>query len=89
MFDVGYYVSLFFLYLTFFGMPLFTTVWFVVSLCRYLSAKKKNKQNPGTVPQKELRSRKILLILTAVLAGVFLAILLGLIAMAYMAVAYM
>ncbi len=70
-------------------IPLALAVLFVVCLCRYLSAKKRNKQMPGSVLPETLSARKLYAILSGVIAGVFWAAVIGIIALFAMAIAYM
>lgn len=79
-----------FLYdLFYLGTPVAVLVLFVISLCRYLSAKKRNKAEPGRVSDTDLKKRRIMLIVTAALLGVLVAIVIALAALLSMAVAYM
>lgn len=75
--------------LFFFGIPVVFLLLFGDSLYLFLSAKKKNKANPGSVSESELKKRKTFLIISSVLCGMFLAVVLGFIAIMFMAVAYM
>ena len=63
--------------------------WFVVSLCLYLSAKNKNKRQPGSVSSRVMKTRKIMLIVSSVIAGVLAVIVLAFMALLFMAVAVM
>ena len=79
-----------FLYdILFFGIPVLLIALFVTSLYRYISAKKQNRQAPGTFPPEEIKKRKILLIVLSVALGVLAAIVIGLLVLLSMAVAYM
>ena len=79
-----------FLYdLFYLGTPVAVLVLFVISLCRYLSAKKRNKAEPGRVSDTDLKKRRIMLIVSAALLGVLVAIVIALAALLSMAVAYM
>ena len=73
----------------FFAMPILLIVLFGISLYRYLSAKKQNKAAPGTFSVDEIKKRKIVLIVLSVMAGVLTAIVIGFIALIFMAVAFM
>ena len=53
----------------FFAIPTAVLAAFVISLIRFVRAKKKNKEKPESFDVVQLRSRKIWLIVTAVLAG--------------------
>ena len=72
-----------------FAVPVGILVFFVISLCRYLSARKQEREMPGSVEAQDLKNRKALLIVSAVMAGVLLAVTIGLIVLLYMAVAFM
>ncbi len=73
----------------FYLIPLAFFVFFAVSLILFLTAKAKNKKAPGTYTKSQIQTRKIMLIISAVIAGVLLAVIISLIALLYMAVAYM
>ncbi len=73
----------------FFAIPAALLAFWGISIYRYISAKKKNAQAPGSFPAQELKKRKIILAITSVIAGVFLAVVLGFIALLFMAVAFM
>ncbi|MBR7161495.1 MAG: hypothetical protein IKD07_03680 [Clostridia bacterium] len=76
-------------YALFFAIPIGTLFFFGISLYRYLSARKANKKNPGTVSEEEIKKRKLLLIVACVIAGVLVAVVIGFIALLFMAIAYM
>ena len=73
----------------FFGIPVILVALFGISLYRYSFAKKQNKRAPGTFLPKEIKKRKILLIVFSVVAGVIDTIFIGLIVLLSMAVANM
>lgn len=73
----------------FLAIPLMTLIFFVVSLCEYLSARKREKREPGSVSPEEMKRRKTMLIVSSVIAGVLLAIVVGFVGLLYMAVAFM
>lgn len=73
----------------FFAIPIGAITFFIVSLCQYISAKKQHKRQPGSVSPEELKKRKILMIVSSVIAGVLVAVVIGLIALLVMAVAFM
>lgn len=66
-----------------------TVVFFVISLVACISAKRKNRIQPGSVSPEELKWKRTLLIASSVVLGVFLAVVIGLIALLYSAVAFM
>ncbi len=73
----------------FFGIPVAALVFFIVSLCRFISAKSKNKKNPGTFTAEEVKNRKWLLIISSLIVGVLVAVVIAFIAVISMAVIYM
>ena len=73
----------------FFGIPAVLFVLFGVSLYRYKTAKEENKQNPGTYSPEEMKKRKMMLIIALVIAGILVAVVIGFIALMFMAVAFM
>ncbi|MBE6677212.1 MAG: hypothetical protein E7597_00245 [Ruminococcaceae bacterium] len=73
----------------FLAIPIALIVLLGVSLYHYLYAKKQNKTEPGTFSDGEIKKRKITLIILSVIAGVFAAIVIGFIALMFMAVAFM
>lgn len=73
----------------FYAMPIVVAAFFVVSLILFLSAKGKNRKQPGTVPSEEIKWKKLLLIISAVTLLIYLAIAIGLILLIATAVAFM
>ena len=73
----------------FFAIPIILIALFGVCLYRYITAKKQNKMAPGTFSDAEIRKRKIMLIVLSVIAGALAAIVIGFIALMFMAVAFM
>ena len=73
----------------FFAIPIILIALFGVSLYRYISAKKQNKVAPGTFSDAEIKKSKIMLIVLSVIAGVLAVIVVGFIALMFMAVAFM
>lgn len=74
---------------SFFAIPILTVVFFIRSLIRYLSGKKANKNAPGTISDDVMRERKIMLIISSILMGLFVTVVVCLIALIPAAVAYM
>lgn len=72
-----------------YGLPVVVVVFYVVCLVRFMSAKRKNRLVPDTFSADEMKKRKIMLIVASVLAGALVLFVLGLIALMFMAVAYM
>lgn len=83
------FFALFPLSILLYATPIIFLVLFGISLYRYISAKKKNKVAPDTFSNSEIQKRKIMLIVMSVIAGVITVIVIGFIALLYMAVAFM
>ena len=81
--------GIFFYDLLFFGMPVILIVFFGVSVYRYVSAVKQNKEVPGTYSPEEIKKRRTALIVSSVAAGVLAAVVIGFVCLLFMAVAYM
>ena len=73
----------------FFAIPTAALIAFVVSLCRYFSAKKKNILSPGTYAADELKKRKTALIVWGIIAGILVAMVVGIIVLLFTAIAFM
>ena len=78
-----------FTYLCFFGIPILTLIFWIVSMCLYIPAKKQEKNQPGSVEPAKLKRYKIMLTISSVVAGILLAIVGGFMALIFMAVAFM
>lgn len=70
-------------------IPLFAVLFFSVSLFRYLYAKQKNKRTPGRYSDAQIKSRKVCLIVSSVVAGILAVVVLVFIGLLMMAVAFM
>ena len=73
----------------FFCLPALSIVLFIVSLVDYRKAKRGAQADPDSITQEKLRGKRILTIVLGVIAGCVTLCLVGLIALAYMAVAFM
>lgn len=73
----------------FYAIPVAAFFFFLVSLCLYLDGRSKNKNVPGSVPAEKMKRRKMLLMVSSVIMGVFVAVMVALMALLYMAVAFM
>lgn len=73
----------------FYGVPIGTLLFFVVSLYRYLYAKRKNKTEPGSFSPEEMERRKSFLQVSGVMAGVLAVVIIGLAVLLVMSIAYM
>jgi len=71
------------------AIPIGSVIFFVVSLILYIQAKKKYDDQPCFANAQILKNRKIMLIVSSILFGVFLIILIGFIILLTMAVAFM
>ena len=72
----------------FFAIPTISVVAFGVSLYRYLSAKK-NKLSPGTLSAEDMTKRKTSLIVFAIITGILVAMVVGIIVLLFTAIAFM
>lgn len=68
---------LFFFPVFFFLIPLLSVLFFGISLFLYVYAKKKNKRVPNTYSEKQIKRRKILLIVSSIITAVFLTIIIA------------
>lgn len=75
--------------LLFFCSPIIFLVLFLVRLCRYISAKRKNDASPGAVPEETVLTHRRLMIVFLILTVVFSAIVLGVMALLSQEIAYM
>lgn len=80
---------IFMLYIIFHGTPIVLLGWFILSLCRYLIAKRQNRQEPGRFSADEIKQRRFMLILSGSMLAAFFLVIFGFIAMLYNSVAYM
>lgn len=90
MFCTLLYDALYFVYnILFFAIPIALIALYGVSLYRYRSAKNQNKTAPGTFSDSEIKKRKTVLTVLSVMTGILVAVVIGFIALMYMAVAFM
>ena len=73
----------------FYGIPVLAVLFFAFSLFLYCHGRHRNKVHPGSVPAETMRMRKILLIVSSVIAGIFAVVVLGFAGLMFMAVAFM
>lgn len=73
----------------FFGIPLAAVLFFIISLYRYCSARKKNKMVSGTFSAEQIETRKILLIVASIVAGTLVVVIGSIYILLLMAVANM
>ncbi len=79
------YLSVF----AFLSVPVIAIIYFIISLVRYQSAKKKNKQLPDTYNKEEMKSRKRNLIISSCIAGILFAIIIAFVCLFFIGIAYM
>ena len=70
-------------------IPAAAVLLFGISLFRYCYAKHKNKRSPGTYTDAQMKSRKVWLIVSSVVAGILAVVVLAFIGLLMMAVAFM
>lgn len=75
--------------MVFYGVPLLVAGFFLVSLYRYYSAKRKNAAEPGSFTEDEILRLRTRFKTSLTLLIVFAAVVGGLMALLYMAIAYM
>ena len=73
----------------FFLRPVIFLILFLVRLCRYIAAKRKNKAVPGSVPEETVLTHRTLMIVFLVFTIVFSAIVLGVMVLLSREIAYM
>ena len=73
----------------FFAIPVSMVAFFGISLYRFVRAVSANKKNLGAFSADEIKKRRLLFIVSAVIAAVLVAVVVGFIALLFMAVAYM
>ena len=74
---------------SFFCAPVIFLILFLVRLCRYIAAKRKNKAVPGSVPEETVLTHRTLMIVFLIFTIVFSAIVLGVMALLSREIAYM
>ena len=70
-------------------IPLVAIIFFIVSICNYVAAKKKYKAEPNDLNAQKKGAAKTVLIVSSIIMGVLLVVVIGFIALMYTAVAYM
>lgn len=75
--------------LLFFLIPAVLLVLFGVCLYRYVSARRRNKREPGSFTPAQMRTRFVLLVLSGVVAITLVGMVIGLTILLFLAVAYM
>lgn len=72
-----------------YGIPAAAVVFFAVSLVRYLRARSANKREAGQYSEREMGVRRLMLIISSVVAGVMLATIVATIGLLFTAIAFM
>lgn len=80
---------LYLMQMIYYAIPVAAVVFFVASLWAYLAARKRNKQQPGSVSEGKLKWLKWQLVIASVIMGVFVAMVIVFMLLLYMAVAFM
>lgn len=73
----------------YFLIPSAALIFFAWSLVSFIIAKRKNRQVPGAYTDEQIRTRKICLIVSSVIAGIMAAVIIGFMCLLFMAVAFM
>ncbi len=73
----------------FYLIPIGSVAFFIVSLVAFCTSKNANKRSPGSYTEKQLKTRKILLIISSIIMGVMVAVVVGLMALLFIGIAYM
>nr|MBQ4319537.1 hypothetical protein [Clostridia bacterium] len=60
-----------------------------MGLILYLTAKHRNKRNPGTYTDRQMKTRFVFTLVTGIIAAILTASVVGIIALLFMAVAFM
>lgn len=72
-----------------YAIPVFMAVLFFIFRHRYQSARKKNREVPGSIPEEEVKTRRILKNLFGAIALVLMLVTGGMIGLLFMAIVYM
>lgn len=78
-----------FVYGILFGLPTAAEAFLVVSIIRFILAKVKNKRVPNTYTDKQIKTRLILLIVSAAIYLTLIAVIIGFILLLFSSIAYM
>ena len=72
-----------------YALPVAAVALFIVSLVRYIRARRANRRVPDTYGRAQMTSRLVWLIVTGVITGVMLLMIVGFMLLLMMAVAFM
>ncbi len=78
-----------FVYGVLFGLPIAAEAFLAVSIFRFVSAKVKNKRVPNSYTDKQIKTRLILLIVSAAIFLTLIAVIIGFVLLLFSAIAYM
>lgn len=70
-------------------LVLAVVAFFATALALYLSARSRNRREPGSVSPNQMNARLVMLILASILFGVTVFIALGIVILMSLAIAYM
>ena len=73
----------------FLSLPVVLITLWIISLCRFISAKNKNKTAPNTFSADEIKSRRIAMIVLSIVVGALVAIVIGIISLLFLALTFM
>ena len=72
-----------------YALPVAAVALFIVSLVRYIRARRANRRAPDTYNKRQMTDRLVWLIVTGVITGVMLLMIVGFMLLLMMAVAFM
>ena len=72
-----------------FGLPIAAEAFLVVSIIRFILAKVKNKRVPYTYTDNQIKTRLILLIVSAAIYLTLIAVIIGFVILLFSSIAYM
>ena len=72
-----------------YALPVAAVALFIVSLVRYIRARRANRRAPDTYNKRQMTDRLVWLIVTGVITGVMLLMIIGFMLLLMMAVAFM
>ena len=73
----------------FFGVPFAAVALFIVSMVRFILAKRASKQHPDGYDKRELDARRNMLIIASIIAGVLFTVVVAIVILLWMAIAFM
>lgn len=73
----------------FYLIPIGSIAFFIVSLVAFCTSKNTNKRSPGSYTKSQMKTRKLLLIISSVIMGVLAAVVIGLAVLLFIGIAYM